>query len=162
MRTLRKQLHFLFSTTIQNRIVHPDVHVNIYSYHVNLFFVNPQHPPARHLHISVSRTARRISYWRWWVYTKYAGECCTGGGTGHAYCPCDCVWCFVLRLKGFHIPLARRSKVTVYTMIPPVRRFNPFCPKVRSERRANSRLQTYKNIGNVPDSESSAYSLGMV
>lgn len=53
-------------------------------------------------------------------------------GTGHPYCLCECVWGFVLRLKGFHIPLARRSEVTVYTMLPPACRFNPFCPKAES------------------------------
>lgn len=58
-----------------------------------------------------------------------------------------------MRLKGFHIPLARGSEVTVYTMLPPVCRFNPFCPKAESERAANSRSQTQSNTGSVPDSD---------
>ncbi len=77
----------------------------------------------------------------------------TEGGTGHPYWLRECIWGFVLRLKGFHIPLAQGSEVTVYTMLPPVCRFNPFCPKAERERTANSRSQTQSNTGSVPDSD---------
>ncbi len=77
----------------------------------------------------------------------------TEGGTGHPYWLHECVWGFVLRLKGFHIPLAQGSEVPVYTMLPPVCRFNPFCPKAERERTAHSRSQTQSNTGSVPDSD---------